>query len=177
MGGTIDVSSRPGAGSTFTVRVTLGRSREPVGAVQPVGGSDTAVQSLPPGTRVLVAEDDAISQRVVSGMLEALGASVTPVSDGRDALDAFSAGAFDLVLMDGQMPSMDGWEAAKAIRALEARRGGRTPVIALTANVMTTDRERCLAAGMDDMLSKPLQRAALARLLDKWCGAPARDKR
>ena len=125
---------------------------------------------------MLVAEDDPISRRIVTAMLQALGATVTAVSDGTDAVNAFSDGAFDLVLMDGQMPRMDGWHAARAIRHFEAESGRRTPVIAVTANVQASDRERYLLAGMDDVLPKPLQRATLARMMRKWCSPPAPDE-
>ena len=94
---------------------------------------------------------------------------------GLQALDRFTPGRFDLVLMDCQMPGMDGFEATAAIRAREAGSGRRTPVVALTANAIDGDRERCLAAGMDDYLSKPFRLADLRRLVAQW-SAVARQK-
>ena len=98
-------------------------------------------------------------------MLERLGHSVVVAPDGRQALDALEAGDFDVVLMDVQMPEMDGFEAVRAIRAARGRDGQHMPVIALTAHAMQGDRERCLAAGFDDYLAKPIRQAELERAL------------
>jgi signal transduction histidine kinase/DNA-binding response OmpR family regulator/HPt (histidine-containing phosphotransfer) domain-containing protein/HAMP domain-containing protein len=142
--------------------------------------------------RVLVAEDFPINQKVVMRMLERLGHHARVVSDGRAALAALDTGAFDIVLMDVQMPEMDGLEATRSIRAREsaigrgtepagsayadpARARGRIPIVALTAHAMKSDEERCLAAGMDGYLSKPVTAEALARALARFAlepGAP-----
>ena len=116
------------------------------------------------GARVLLAEDNAINRQVASELLEGLGLVVTSAVDGMDALAKFAGQAFDLVLMDVQMPNMDGYEASRRIRA----EGGRVPIIALTAHAMTGDRERCLSAGMDDYLTKPIDPDALFAMLVKW---------
>jgi two-component system sensor histidine kinase/response regulator len=121
------------------------------------------------GLRILVAEDNLVNQRLMSRLLEKRGHRVTVVSNGRDALASLARQAYDLVLMDVQMPEMDGLEATAAIRAQEEGTGRHLPILALTAHVMRGDAERCLAAGMDGYLAKPFQAdeldAALARLL------------
>jgi CheY-like chemotaxis protein/HPt (histidine-containing phosphotransfer) domain-containing protein len=117
---------------------------------------------------VLLAEDNAVNQRVVVRLLEKFGHAVVVTGDGRQALAAFDREAFDLVLMDVSMPELDGFEATQAIREREAGSGRRTPVVAMTAHAMKGDRERCLAAGMDDHLAKPLMPADLAAALERW---------
>jgi CheY-like chemotaxis protein len=119
------------------------------------------------GLRVLVAEDNPVNQRVMGSMLERLGARATIVSDGRAAVDALDEAEFDLVLMDGQMPGMDGETAARVIRA-RSDAAGRIPIIAVTAHAMAGDRERFLSVGMDDHLPKPVTLAALAALLGRY---------
>ncbi len=124
--------------------------------------------------RVLLAEDNAINRTVAVKALERLGHEVVAVADGAGAVAAWGDGTFDVILMDCQMPVLDGYEATARIRQGEAAGGhGRTPIIALTANAMAGDRERCIAAGMDDHLPKPIQRKALAEILDRWAAAEA----
>jgi CheY-like chemotaxis protein len=114
----------------------------------------------------LVAEDNVVNQRVIRGLLARFGCSVHIVENGAKALESIAQGPFDLVLMDCQMPELDGLEATRRLRAGES--GHRTPVVALTAGVMEGDRERCLAAGMDDFLSKPVRIDELERALATW---------
>jgi CheY-like chemotaxis protein/HPt (histidine-containing phosphotransfer) domain-containing protein len=121
--------------------------------------------------RVLVAEDNLINQQVAIRLLERMGCRVTVGSNGRDVLDILTQSPYDLVLMDCQMPDMDGFEATVAIRTREARTGGHVPIVAMTAHAMPGARERCLAAGMDDYISKPVAAEELQRMLQKW--APA----
>ena len=117
------------------------------------------------GLRILLAEDHPVNQKVAQRMLERLGHSVLVVGDGRQAVEAHSRSEFDLILMDVQMPEMDGFEALAAIRDVERSTGRHLPIIALTAHAMKGDRERCLAAGFDDYLAKPIRQAALQSLL------------
>jgi CheY-like chemotaxis protein/HPt (histidine-containing phosphotransfer) domain-containing protein len=119
-----------------------------------------------PALRVLVAEDSKANQLVAVGMLEKMGHSARLASDGAEAIAAVEGEPFDLILMDVQMPEVDGFQAAAAIRTLEAARGTRTPIVAVTAHAVKGDRERCLAAGMDAYLTKPLRRQELARIID-----------
>ncbi|PVV21499.1 MAG: hybrid sensor histidine kinase/response regulator [gamma proteobacterium symbiont of Ctena orbiculata] len=119
--------------------------------------------------RVLVVEDNPVNQAVVKKMLEKAGLSPITANDGVEAMDAMHQEQFDVVLMDCQMPRMDGYEATEAIRDREITQGlMRTPVIAMTANAMAGDRERCLAVGMDDYLSKPVKPAQLENMLRQW---------
>ena len=159
MGGRIGVRSTPGAGSEFSVELPLEpaqtRAQAQAQAVQ--AGASLAV---------LVVEDNDINQEVARAMLEVAGHRVEVAANGAEALKKCAQSHFDCVLMDCQMPGMDGYEATRRIRAREAENGGvRVPIVALTANAMSGDRERCLAAGMDDFLAKPFDSAALLAAL------------
>ena len=127
-----------------------------------------------PGMRVLVAEDNPVNQRLAVRLLEKRGHLVTVTSNGREALEAIDKGRFDLVLMDIQMPEMDGFEAAAAIRARESITGAHLPIIAMTAHAMSGDRELCLKAGMDGYISKPIQTKELYQALVDISVAPSR---
>jgi two-component system sensor histidine kinase/response regulator len=116
--------------------------------------------------RILLAEDNVVNQKVAARLLEEQGHSVVIVADGAEALAKFTYEMFDVILMDVQMPVMNGYEATQAIRLEEDRRGGHTPVIALTAHAMKGDRELCLKAGMDDYLAKPIRVQALLAVLE-----------
>ncbi len=120
------------------------------------------------GAHILVAEDNPINQMVVQASLTKLGCKVDLVATGTEAYRAAVAGAYDLIFMDCHMPELDGYEATRRIRASEQALGRRTPILALTAGALNEDRERCLAAGMDEHLSKPLTRVALTAALDQW---------
>ncbi|HTR97724.1 MAG TPA: response regulator [Candidatus Acidoferrales bacterium] len=132
---------------------------------------DRAVSPEVAHARVLVVEDNAVNVKVATRMLAKYGCRVDVAANGREALELFGQLPYDIVYMDCQMPVMDGFEATQEIRRLEAG-GRRTPVVALTANAMAGDRERCLAAGMDDFISKPIQEEALAASLERWLGGP-----
>lgn len=128
-------------------------------------GSTTKKRRSQPGLRVLLAEDNAVNQKLESRLLEKLGHTVTVVSNGRAALSASESGQFDLLVMDVQMPEMDGLQAASLIRAREGPSGRNVPILALTAHAAAEDRDRCLAAGMNGYLSKPIRLADLDRAI------------
>jgi two-component system, sensor histidine kinase and response regulator len=134
----------------------------------PVGGAPEGAG--PPPLPVLIAEDNLVNQRLAARLLEKRGLLAHVVGDGREALEALERGDYALVLMDCQMPGMDGYEATRELRRREGRRGDgrRVPVIAMTAHAMSGDRERCLSAGMDDYLAKPFDVAALEAALARW---------
>jgi signal transduction histidine kinase/CheY-like chemotaxis protein len=121
--------------------------------------------------RILVAEDNVVNQKVASRLLAKLGYRSEVAANGREALEALYRTHFDLVLMDCQMPEMDGFEATRAVRRREATTGVHVPIIAMTANAMAGDREQCLEAGMDDYIAKPVQPSALDTMIEKWTGA------
>ena len=125
------------------------------------------------GTRVLLVEDNAVNVKLAVGLLERLGCSVTHAQNGLHAFNVLDRECFDLVLMDLQMPVMGGIEATQRIREREQESEQRTRIVAMTAHAMDHDRERCLAAGMDDYLSKPVRLGALRDMLAKWSAAPA----
>ena len=127
----------------------------------------------PTSRRILLAEDSIVNQKLAVGLLERQGHSVVVANNGREALDKLRERDFDLVLMDVQMPEMDGIEASKRIRQLEQKSGGHVPIVAMTAHAMRQDRQRCLAAGMDDYVAKPVRSRELFATLDRlFAGAP-----
>jgi two-component system sensor histidine kinase/response regulator len=118
---------------------------------------------------ILIAEDNLINQKVIERMVQKLGYPVDLVANGREAIDALSRLAYALIFMDCQMPEIDGFEACREIRKRQAG-GARVPIVAITANAMKGDRERCLAAGMDDYVSKPFKQDDLRTVIDRWIG-------
>src|SRR6267142_1214734 len=131
-----------------------------------------SVKAPPLQGRILLAEDNPVNQEVILAMVESLGCSVEIAGDGEEAIEKMAKGGYSLVLMDCQMPRKDGYEATTEIRRLEDAAGEKRhiPIVALTANAMEGDRERCLTSGMDDYLSKPLGREALRTVLERWIG-------
>lgn len=161
MGGSIGVDSRPGEGSTVWFLL-------PTVAVEPAPSAAPDAALVRDG-RVLVVDDNPINQLVAVRAVHSLGYAADAVAGGEAALEALAHGHYDAVLMDCQMPGMDGFEAAAEIRRREAAQGrGRIVIIAMTANGPGSDREQCIAAGMDDYLAKPFRIADLEHSLEHW---------
>ncbi len=164
MGGTVTLQSEVGVGSTFTVDVRLARHTGPAPDAKQAQHGIGPAHAL--DLEVLVAEDNPINISVIVGMLERLGCRPHVATDGREAVAMAGSGDFDAILMDWQMPTLDGLEATREIRAAERRTGRkRTHIIAVTANAMHGDRERCRAAGADGFVSKPFTIAQLVAAL------------
>jgi PAS domain S-box-containing protein len=165
MGGTIVVGSEPGQGSAISVEVPLERV---AAAPKPSQAPNFSLTMRPLELRVLVAEDNAVNQKVAVRMLQRWGITATVVPDGRAAVEAVATGQFDLVLMDVLMPRQNGFDATSEIRRNETGTGHRIPVIAMTAHGLAQERERCFEAGMDGFVAKPIQTAELYAELAKW---------
>jgi signal transduction histidine kinase/CheY-like chemotaxis protein len=169
MGGEMSVQSQPGKGSEFSFTIPFARATQeaPAEAARP-----TPAPAAPARRgHVLLAEDNPINRTVALRALEALGYQSTSVNNGLEALQAVLNSRYDLVLMDCQMPEMDGYAAAAEIRRLEPP-GRHIPIVALTANAIRGDDTRCFEAGMDDYLAKPMRIHALAEILARWIRAP-----
>jgi CheY-like chemotaxis protein len=191
MDGEVGVNSKQGVGSNFWLKLTLKKGRK----LRQVAATDKAhsgergnplVADVPckseseqagnqnkltgiTATRVLLVEDNEVNQKVAMGMIGKMGCDLVLASNGREAVEFFSNGDFDLVLMDCQMPVMDGYEATRAIRKIEVARAlERTPIVALTANAVTGDKEKVLEVGMDGYLSKPYQYEQLQKVIDTY---------
>jgi len=187
MGGALTCASKPGKGSNFffTMDMETGTEIETKSSLSDVTGfkKDRVVvsddhlkhqeileQQKKFNMHVLVAEDNLTNQNVAAAMLNFFGCTVDLTSNGKEAVDAVSKRMYDLIFMDCQMPVLDGYQATAAIRDLEKTKNPNihTPVIALTANALEGDREKCLAAGMDDYLSKPFQKSQIFAILKSW---------
>jgi CheY-like chemotaxis protein len=170
MGGTISAESERGRGSTFRFELELAPA---LADDAPLSAPAAAALAAPPASwprppLVLVAEDSQVNQIVAVRTLERCGCRVDVVGDGQAALEALRNRRYDAVLMDCQMPDMDGYQATAELRRRERDAGGHTPVIAMTAQAMDGDRERCIDAGMDDFISKPMRHQQLTDTLRRW---------
>ena len=194
MGGEIGVESTVGRGSTFWFTARLDPSHQPVTApaapppavsqAEPRAETSNLSENFVPAAsrdfqdalrragrdsvRIMLVEDNAANMRVTRALLETLGCEVVPARNGLEAVALYRDDRVDLILMDCQMPEMDGYEATRAIRQIEALDGRSTPIVALTAHAMEGSRETSLASGMNDQLTKPLTMAALVRMLLAW---------
>jgi CheY-like chemotaxis protein len=168
MGGELRVESAVGSGSSFIFSTRVGASAGAQTQTKPV-------QVAPSGAsyRLLLAEDHPVNQKIIMTVLAKAGHSVALAENGRIAVELVQRERFDAILMDMQMPEVSGLEATEAIRAREKATGGRRiPIIALTANAMQADRERCLASGMDDYIAKPMKVDVLQEKLAFWIESP-----
>jgi CheY-like chemotaxis protein/HPt (histidine-containing phosphotransfer) domain-containing protein len=182
MGGAIEADSRLGVGSCFRFTIPFAPAqtelRPPVapGEAAPPAAREAAPpgRPAPAGVRVLVAEDQGINWMVVDRLLAKDGHVAANAIDGRQAVAMLESGGYELVLMDCQMPGLDGYETAREIRRREAATGRpRVPIVAMTANALVGAREACLAAGMDDYIAKPISLQALEAVLVRWLPAEA----
>ena len=184
MGGEISVESRLDEGSVFSFELEFALAAEqaepevaPTASPEADRNPYTALRVAQPNTQdVLVAEDNATKRKLASRMLERLGYRVLLAENGREAVEMVERGGVSAVLMDCQMPVLDGYEATRAIRQLSGR-VGEVPIIALTANAMEGDEMRCLVAGMDDYLSKPVDPRQLAEALQRWVAEPTEERK
>jgi CheY-like chemotaxis protein len=180
LGGKLTVASQPGVGSTFTATIDPGpldqvpMVREmpaldgvPAGSEAPHASNSLAGELA--GVRVLLVEDGDVNRRLIAAMLTEAGARVDTAENGRAGIERALAGRFDTILMDMQMPVLDGYEAARQLRA----NGITAPIIALTANAMAGDRDKCLEAGCNDYVSKPIDRASLLTAVSRHVGKPS----
>ncbi|MFI5295895.1 MAG: response regulator [Thermodesulfovibrionales bacterium] len=168
MGGDIWVESKVGQGSTFHVALTLSY-QQGSGDLPAQRTTDKNIDRGMPHLKILLVEDNIDNQNLARKILENAGFAVDIAKNGKEAVEAVRKYSYKVILMDVQMPEMDGFEATRLIRELEAERGGaRTPIVALTAHALKGYREKCLKEGMDDYLTKPLNKKALLETLDSW---------
>jgi two-component system sensor histidine kinase/response regulator len=179
MGGSMEMTSSPGQGSTFSVSLPFLRAARAALAAEPLDSlarllgpaaatkSDWAPTKTSRPIEILLVEDNPVNQRLALEILSRRGHRVTVADNGLQALERLTGRTFDVVLMDVQMPEMNGLEATRAIRDIECGTGRHVPIVAMTAHAMSGDRERCLEAGMDDYLTKPIRAEALVTYVER----------
>ena len=174
MGGNLWVESEPGKGSTFHFNVVFKRIQESAhtASVALLPAEESADRGTASVTKLLVVEDNLINQKLIVKLLEVRGYGVKIASNGQEALSLASSGEFSLILMDCQMPVMDGYTATREIRELEKCSGLHIPIVAMTAHALDGDREKCLQAGMDDYIAKPIDRHRLYDLIEHYVKNP-----
>jgi CheY-like chemotaxis protein len=165
MNGKIGVDSVEGEGSTFWFEV-----RGPLAELPTAEEETISLLDAEAGARLLLVEDNAVNRELIRTILEPFGVEVETANDGVAGVEAMRQGHYDLVLMDVQMPVMDGLTATREIRAMEGARGAATPIVAMTANVLPEQIANCLAAGMDDHLGKPINPTRLLEMVARWSG-------
>jgi len=170
MGGSIRLTSEQHRGSTFSFTIRVGTTAKQSAAQATESVIDAELErlvevALPARLRLLVAEDNIVNQKIIAALLARRGQNTVLVSNGREAIDAWRRERFDAIFMDVQMPEMDGFEATAAIRAAESSTDTHIPIVAMTAHAMNGDRERCLTAGMDDYIAKPISVKEIDRIL------------
>ncbi len=165
MGGEISIRSELGKGSTFSFTACFDKNESSSARESTVRAEEKI--AFPENVRILIAEDNLINQKIALMQLKDMGLRAEAVSNGKEALEAHRRAPFDLILMDCQMPEMDGYRATREIRALEGE-GSRVPIIAMTANALDEDRKKCLDVGMNDYLSKPVKMENLKLTLQNW---------
>ena len=176
MAGSMTVASAPGAGSTFTVALTLPystRTDHIAISGEPAANDSHSLDGTLRGN-VLSVEDNEVNQLIVNALLGNLGLTVTNARDGAHAIELFAQQEFDVILMDCEMPGIDGYEATRRIRAMELQTNRRrTPIVASTAHALTGDRDECIKVGMDDYVTKPVSERQIAEVLERWIDADA----
>ena len=184
MGGRIGVESAPGLGSLFWFTAVVQKQTAAAAPEPEIAPSAAPARPTPPqacfDAKVLLVEDTAVNRVVAVKLLERLGCRVETACDGHEAIERRRSGRYDIVLMDCEMPVLDGFSATRVIRRGEAEDpafGGRVPIVALTANALVGDRERCVAAGMDDYIAKPFGTGALELVMRKWLAGQGRKAR
>ncbi len=168
MQGRIWVESEPGKGSTFHFTANFGPARGDTPLQAVTAGAAGLLPLAEKAMQILVVEDGRVNQMVAAKLLEERGHSVQIASNGLEAVDAVRQTQFDVILMDVQMPEMNGFQATAAIRQIEEKHGGHVPIIAMTANALKGDREQCIAAGMDDYVAKPIHSADLLHAVERF---------
>jgi CheY-like chemotaxis protein len=169
MDGDISVQSQPGEGTTFRVSFQL-TSRQATPEMSEHTSAQTEKSGFPSSMKgnILLVEDNPVNQIVTTQLLEHIGLHITIAANGQEAIDHWVSGDYDLILMDCQMPILDGYAATRIIREQETGDTGKTPIVALTAHALADDKIKCLNAGMDDYLVKPVTREKLYETLLKY---------